>query len=634
MADKLRPEQIEVTTGTSNNDTLPTLGKVEDLIGVENLWDRVTGPANYLKPYNAGDYLHLNEAENASYYVTADVQIFRNATPDISMWAATATATADSNLNLVRSRGTIASPVALQDGDFVGNINFVGFSDASTVNNAAEITAEINGTPSSSNLPCDLSFKVNVGGAVATEKMRLLKTGVLKIDQIAELTPTVGVTIESLLHDGQSIAGSNLYLTAASGNLDIKSSSGSGLVRILDDLDNPALTFNNTLDAFVVNKNLNLDNVTLTTNTINTFDSLIGVTIEGVPIKTGNVGSTTTRVTKGWFTDLDMNGSLTFNSGTFALVTGTSVNEISTVIGPLSTDNQIGTCKEIFDSFAYLNGKTGGQTLKGGFASGNNLDLESTAHATKGEVRIRDGSDFLFDGGGTGLFKVEPNADAKISLGRSIISSPTTDVAYWSHYDLGDSNTDYAIKQLSSGRTAINATTGQRVDFNVNNAVQGYIDETKLDITNYINQAGIFAEIYVADASASQTIATGATYTKSTAFTTNGQSSNCTADVTNDKITITQTGRYRVSGSFSGTSGTAGITFRGAAFLNSVEQNQIHWKRKFATNTDSGDMSFTGFIDVTSVPWDLDFRLRHDSGTDKDITLEYANLNVEYIGST
>jgi hypothetical protein len=143
---------------------------------------------------------------------------------------------------------------------------------------------------------------------------------------------------------------------------------------------------------------------------------------------------------------------------------------------------------------------------------------------------------------------------------------------------------------------------------------------------------GIFGEIYVADASAQQSIPTGVTYTKSTAFTTNGESSNVTVDAANDKITLIEIGRYRVEGAFSGQSVTANVLFRGAAFLNGVEQNQIHFKRKFTSANDSGSMGFTGFINVTSVPVDLDFRLRHDNAGSINLIIEYANLNVEYMG--
>ena len=44
------------------------------------------------------------------------------------------------------------------------------------------------------------------------------------------------------------------------------------------------------------------------------------------------------------------------------------------------------------DQFVVVAGRAGGQTVQGGTASGENLDLESTNHATKGTVRIKTAS--------------------------------------------------------------------------------------------------------------------------------------------------------------------------------------------------------------------------------------------------
>lgn len=156
----------------------------------------------------------------------------------------------------------------------------------------------------------------------------------------------------------------------------------------------------------------------------------------------------------------------------------------------------------------------------------------------------------------------------------------------------------------------------------------------KVDIQGRLTEQGTYAEIHTHDASTAQSIPTGSTYTKLTGYTDNGLSSNCTADVANDKITITKAGIYRVDGSFNFVSGTANVTWRIAPFLNGVEQDNIHCKRKSATSTDSGSASFTGFIDVTSVPWDLDVRIRHDNGGSVNFTPEYMNINVSYLGET
>ena len=62
--------------------------------------------------------------------------------------------------------------------------------------------------------------------------------------------------------------------------------------------------------------------------------------------------------------------------------------------------------------------------------------------------------------------------------------------------------------------------------------------------------------------------------------------------------------------------------------LNGTEQNQIH-----STN-DRGSMHCNGYIDVTTVPWDLDVRLAHDSGGAVNFTVADSNLSVDYMGET
>lgn len=150
--------------------------------------------------------------------------------------------------------------------------------------------------------------------------------------------------------------------------------------------------------------------------------------------------------------------------------------------------------------------------------------------------------------------------------------------------------------------------------------------------SSYMMQQGIYAGIYVSDASTAQSIPNGTTYTKSTAFTTDGLSANCTSDAANDKITITKTGKYLVNGTCSFSSGTNNVLWRSAAFLGGVEQSNIHWKRKVSIAGDVGSAAFMGLINITSVPVDLDVRFRHDQAGSTNITVEYSNITVLYVG--
>jgi len=55
MGDKIRPEQMEVSTGVTDNDTVTTKGYVDDAVAGEDFWDRDTVGTPFLKPANLGD---------------------------------------------------------------------------------------------------------------------------------------------------------------------------------------------------------------------------------------------------------------------------------------------------------------------------------------------------------------------------------------------------------------------------------------------------------------------------------------------------------------------------------------------------------------------------------------------------
>lgn len=141
-----------------------------------------------------------------------------------------------------------------------------------------------------------------------------------------------------------------------------------------------------------------------------------------------------------------------------------------------------------------------------------------------------------------------------------------------------------------------------------------------------------FAEIHCHDASAAQNVATGASYVKMTAFTDNGSYLNCTPDATNDRITITKIGRYSLNGSVSWSCGTNNVTWFASIFMGDAEQDNIHFTRKIGTAGDVVNSALTGILNVTSVPVDIDLRMRHDNAGTVAATISYANINVRYLG--
>lgn len=171
------------------------------------------------------------------------------------------------------------------------------------------------------------------------------------------------------------------------------------------------------------------------------------------------------------------------------------------------------------------------------------------------------------------------------------------------------------------------------------NEIKGLVNNTTgVEVNDaderYMLRTGIYGGIHVHDNSTDQEIASGSTYIKVTQFTDNEPSSDVTSDAANNKITITKAGNYRISGSFSFSTNPANINVFGTVFLDGVEKDSVHFVRKISNANDIGNAGFTGIIDVTSVPVDLDFRVRHDSGGAIDMLFVYANMNVKFEGST
>lgn len=146
--------------------------------------------------------------------------------------------------------------------------------------------------------------------------------------------------------------------------------------------------------------------------------------------------------------------------------------------------------------------------------------------------------------------------------------------------------------------------------------------------------AGIpsYGEIYVTDGVTAQSIPNGATYTKSTMFTTAHLSANLNADSANDRLVISNPGIYRVNWNCSFTSGTNNVVWYGAFFLDGVEQNDIHWNQKVATGTDVETVNCSGFVQCPA-GGAIDVRLRHDNGGAVNFTGVFSNLSADKVGN-
>jgi hypothetical protein len=160
----------------------------------------------------------------------------------------------------------------------------------------------------------------------------------------------------------------------------------------------------------------------------------------------------------------------------------------------------------------------------------------------------------------------------------------------------------------------------------------GQLTHTTTEVDEQLD--GVYAEIYCDDNTTTQSIANGASYVKVTNFNTNGDSSHCTADQANDKVTITKEGEYKVEANLSFTGNTGNVNWFGSIFFGGVEAPDIHFERKLGSGGDYGSTSIGGLhsIEVGDLPLDVDVRFRHDNGSANDLTLRYANINVVRVG--
>lgn len=139
--------------------------------------------------------------------------------------------------------------------------------------------------------------------------------------------------------------------------------------------------------------------------------------------------------------------------------------------------------------------------------------------------------------------------------------------------------------------------------------------------------------IYVSGGVAAQTITTGGTFEKLTAFTNDGPSNGVTAAAASDKLTLPKTGVYMVTfqASFGGEN-NAEVRFR--ARWNGVDQNSLLCVRKLgATGTDIGSCSFQGLLDVTVADADLEIWVTSDTNGD-DVTVEDSQFSAVWCGTT
>ena len=142
-----------------------------------------------------------------------------------------------------------------------------------------------------------------------------------------------------------------------------------------------------------------------------------------------------------------------------------------------------------------------------------------------------------------------------------------------------------------------------------------------------------YAEMYVAANATAASIPSGSTYTKiiGTGLTL-GDYKNTTPSVANGNITINRTGKYLVNATFSSKLGTDSVLWDTAVCINGVEKTNLHMRRKFSTKGYTFNVCISGIVSLSSGDV-LDIRVKHDNASSVNITNEYSNICITYIGT-
>lgn len=141
-----------------------------------------------------------------------------------------------------------------------------------------------------------------------------------------------------------------------------------------------------------------------------------------------------------------------------------------------------------------------------------------------------------------------------------------------------------------------------------------------------------FGEIYVNGNTTATTISVQNTWYQFTGFNTNGQSNLTTPDHTNDHITITKAGIYKIDFNVS-FSGGGGKTYEVSVYKNNgaTACPNIHIERKLGAAGDIGAAAASGFVSCSANDT-IELWIRCTDVTTANATLRDVNLNVLQVG--
>ena len=139
----------------------------------------VNGDMNIL----SGSGLVIGHNAKIDFGAIPEFQVVGTATPDSSMGLARFENNASGpDVRFLKSRGSaIGVNTIVQDGDTLGRFRFQGADTVDFNTTAAQISAEVDGTPAANNIPGRLIFTTRTSGGSLDEKMRITNAGIIGV---------------------------------------------------------------------------------------------------------------------------------------------------------------------------------------------------------------------------------------------------------------------------------------------------------------------------------------------------------------------------------------------------------------------------------------------------------------------
>jgi len=130
-----------------------------------------------------------------SFSSVLQIESNTEAAQSVTRWSAS---NDSGRLHIQKGRGTIAAPTIVLDNDFLGELSFSGY-DGANMSNGARISAQVDGTPGTDDMPGRLVFSTTADGASSpTERMRIKSTGIINFSNAPTYADNTAATAGGL----------------------------------------------------------------------------------------------------------------------------------------------------------------------------------------------------------------------------------------------------------------------------------------------------------------------------------------------------------------------------------------------------------------------------------------------------